>query len=118
MRLAEIFERVIGGNAPLEFSAFDGSHAGDPSAPVRVDVRSPIALSHLASAPGELGLARAYVSGSLDIHGDMYTALASMATMTLEGIPPRTQAELLARLGGYRLWWPVRRPDAESRLHG
>jgi cyclopropane-fatty-acyl-phospholipid synthase len=118
MRLAEIFERVIGRDAPLEFRAFDGSRAGDPDAPVRVEVRSPIALSYLASAPGELGLARAYVSGTIDIHGDMYTALASMSAATLDGIPPRTQAEILARLGMYRLWWPARRPDAESRLRG
>ena len=118
MRLAEIFERVIGRDAPIEFRAFDGSRAGDLDAPVRVEVRSPIALSHLASAPGELGLARAYVSGTLDIHGDVYTALASMSAATLESVPPRTQAEILARLGAYRLWWPAPRPDAESRLRG
>jgi cyclopropane-fatty-acyl-phospholipid synthase len=118
MRLAEIFERVIGRDAPLEFHAFDGSRAGDPDAPVRVVVRSPVAMSHLASAPGELGLARAYVSGTLDIDGDMYTALASMSSATLEGIPPAMGAELIAKLGAYRLWWPVRRPAAESRLHG
>jgi cyclopropane-fatty-acyl-phospholipid synthase len=118
MRLAEIFERVIGRDAPLEFRAFDGSRAGDADAPVRVEVRSPIALSHLASAPGELGLARAYVSGTLDIEGDMYTALASMSAMTLEGVPPRMRAELVALLGAYRLWWPTRRPAAESRLRG
>jgi cyclopropane-fatty-acyl-phospholipid synthase len=118
MRLAEIFERVIGRDAPIEFRAFDGSRAGDLDAPVRVEVRSPIALSHLASAPGELGLARAYVSGTLDIHGDVYTALASMSAATLDSVPPRTQAEILARLGAYRLWWPAPRPEAESRLRG
>jgi len=81
MRLAEIFESVIGRDAPLEFRAFDGSRAGDPEAPVRIEVRSPLAMSYLASAPGELGLARAYVSGTLDIDGDMYTALASMSAV-------------------------------------
>src|ERR1044072_741777 len=110
MRLAEIFERVIGRDAPIEFRAFDGSRAGDLDAPVRVEVRSPIALSHLASAPGELGLARAYVRGTLDIHGDVYPALASMSAATLESVPPRPQAEILARLGAYRLWWPASAP--------
>ena len=33
-------------------------------------------MSYLAQAPGALGLARAYVSGHLDVDGDMYTALA------------------------------------------
>ncbi|HEV3363436.1 MAG TPA: class I SAM-dependent methyltransferase, partial [Acidimicrobiia bacterium] len=118
MKLAEIFERAVGHDAPLEFEAFDGSRAGDPDAPAKVVVRSPLAMSHLASAPGELGLARAYVSGTLDIDGDMYTALANMSVATLEGIPAKVRLEMAARLGVYRLWWPTRRPAAESRLHG
>jgi cyclopropane-fatty-acyl-phospholipid synthase len=118
MQLAEIFERAIGRDAPLEFRVFDGSRAGDPDAPVQIRVRSPLAMSYLASAPGELGLARAYVSGTLDIDGDMYTALASMSAATIDGVPARLRAEMALRLGGYRLWWPVRRPDSESRLRG
>jgi cyclopropane-fatty-acyl-phospholipid synthase len=118
MRLAEIIERAVGRNAPLEFTAYDGSRAGDPNAPVRIEVKSPLALSHIASAPGELGLARAYVSGALDIHGDMYTALQNMAALELGSVPPKAQAELLLRLGWSRLWWPVPHPAAESRLRG
>ncbi|MFI7675392.1 class I SAM-dependent methyltransferase [Actinophytocola sp. NPDC049390] len=118
MRLAEIIERAVGRDAPLEFTAYDGSRAGDRSAPVRIEVKSPLALSHIASAPGELGLARAYVSGALDIHGDMYTALQNMAALELGSVPPKVRAELLVRLGWSRLWWPVPHPAAESRLHG
>lgn len=118
MQLAEIFERAIGRDAPLEFRAFDGSRAGDPDAPVRVVVRSPLAMSHLGSAPGELGLARAYVSGTLDLDGDVYTALASMSASTLEGVSMRARLDMALRLGAYRLWWPTRRPAAESRLRG
>lgn len=118
MRLAEIFERAVGADAPLEFRAYDGSTAGDPDAPVRVEVKSPLALSYVASAPGELGLARAYVTGSLDIVGDMHTALASMAASTLDTIPAAVRAEVALRLGMSRLWWPVGRPSAESRLRG
>ena len=40
-----------------------------------MEVKSPYAVAYLAQAPGELGLARAYVSGHIDVHGDMYTAL-------------------------------------------
>jgi len=109
MQLAEIFERAIGRDAPLEFRVFDGSRAGEEDAPVQIRVRSPLAMSYLASAPGELGLARAYVSGTLDIDGDMYTALASMSAATIDGVPARLRAEMALRLGGYRLWWPVRR---------
>jgi cyclopropane-fatty-acyl-phospholipid synthase len=118
MRLAEIIERAVGRDAPLEFTGYDGSRSGDRDAPVRIDIKSPLAMSHLASAPGELGLARAYISGSLDIVGDMYTALASMAASTLETIPAKVRAEMALRLGASRLWWPVRRPAVESRLRG
>jgi cyclopropane-fatty-acyl-phospholipid synthase len=119
MRLAEIIESAVGRSAPLEFTAYDGSRTGDRDAPVRIDLRSPLALSHLASAPGELGLARAYVSGSLDIHGDMYTALASMAESTVvEHISPKVFAQVALRLGLSRLWWPVPKPNAEARVHG
>jgi cyclopropane-fatty-acyl-phospholipid synthase len=118
MRIAEIIERAVGRDAPLEFTGYDGSRSGDRDAPVRIDIKSPLAMSHLASAPGELGLARAYISGTLDIVGDMYTALASMAASTLETIPAKVRAEMALRLGASRLWWPVRRPAVESRLRG
>ena len=44
----------------------------------RSSVKSPYAISYLAHAPGPIGLARAYVTGHLDIKGDMYTALSRM----------------------------------------
>ena len=78
MRLAEVFERVVGRDAHVEFLAYDGSRAGPAGADVTVNVRSPYAISYLAHAPGALGLARAYVAGYLDVSGDMYTALNRM----------------------------------------
>src|SRR5881398_1672362 len=78
MALADVFEAIAGPDAPVAVRAYDGSSAGAPDAPVRVTVRSPVAVSYLAQAPGALGLARAYVSGHLDVDGDMYTALARM----------------------------------------
>ena len=80
MALADVFEAIAGPEAPVEFRAYDGSSAGMPGAPVRITVRSPVAVSYLAQAPGALGLARAYVSGHLDVDGDMYTALARMTS--------------------------------------
>src|SRR6516162_2942706 len=79
MALAEVFEKVAGPDAPVEFRAYDGSTSGSAGAPVRITVRSPVAVSYLAQAPGSLGLARAYVSGHIDVDGDMYTVLARIA---------------------------------------
>ena len=78
MALAEVFEAFAGPDAPVEFTAYDGSHAGLAGAPVKITVRSPVAVAYLAQAPGALGLARAYVAGQLDVQGDMYEALSRM----------------------------------------
>lgn len=78
MRLAEVFEQVMGRDAGVEFVAYDDSRAGPSGADITVKVKSPYAISYLAHAPGAIGLARAYVSGHLDVVGDMYTALSRM----------------------------------------
>ena len=87
MGLADVVTQMVGPDVPIEFTAYDGSKSGAVGAPVRLEIRSPLALSHLASAPGELGLARAYVSGALDVVGDVYTALASLPELTFAEIP-------------------------------
>jgi cyclopropane-fatty-acyl-phospholipid synthase len=115
MGLADVVTRLVGPDVPIEFTAYDGSRSGAADAPVRLIVRSPLALSHLASAPGELGLARAYVSGALDVDGDVYTALASLPELTLAGIPADVRSQLVLRLIAARLWWPVRPPEQERR---
>jgi len=58
--------------------AYDGSSAGPDDADVVVRLQSPKALSHLLSAPGELGMARAYVSGEMDVDALRNRALAHM----------------------------------------
>jgi cyclopropane-fatty-acyl-phospholipid synthase len=78
MQLAEVFERVVGRDAQVEFLAYDDSRAGPAGADITVNVRSPYAISYLVQAPGAIGLARAYVAGYLDITGDMHTALSRM----------------------------------------
>jgi cyclopropane-fatty-acyl-phospholipid synthase len=115
MPLAEVFAKVIGQDTSVEFTAYDGSKAGPPGAAVRLDVRSPLALSYLASAPGELGLARAFVSGALDVVGDMYTALATLPDITLNSVPADVRRAGLLRLIAARLWWPVHPPAQEHR---
>ncbi|HET9143834.1 class I SAM-dependent methyltransferase [Actinophytocola sp.] len=109
---------MIGLDAPIELVAYDGSRAGKPDAPVRLDLRSPLALSYLASAPGELGMARAYISGTLDVTGDMYTMLASFADLEFDQGRSGLGLDLMVRLAAARLWWPARRPPEEARLQG
>jgi cyclopropane-fatty-acyl-phospholipid synthase len=59
---------------PVRLRAWDDSEAGPADAPTVV-LRSPLALRRALWAPGELGLARAYVSGDLDFEGDLTEGL-------------------------------------------
>jgi cyclopropane-fatty-acyl-phospholipid synthase len=114
MALAEVFERVAGPDAPVEFQAFDGSTAGASGAPVRIIIKTRSAVAYLAQAPGALGLARAYVSGHLDVDGDMYAALARMASAQRLEWTKAEQLRLLGDLGGPRLLWPRMEPPPQE----
>jgi cyclopropane-fatty-acyl-phospholipid synthase len=103
MALAQVFERIMGSESPVEFAAYDGSHAGTPGAPVKLTVRSPVAVAYLAQAPGALGLARAYVSGHLDVDGDMYEALVRMSKAQNLNLSAAGKLSLLQELGGPKL---------------
>ena len=116
MALAEVFERVAGPGAPVEFQAYDGSRAGEPGSTVKVVVRSPVAVSYLAQAPGALGLARAYVAGHIDVEGDMYTALVRMSKAQLNTMDLAERLRLLRQLGGMKILFPrVPPPPQEVR---
>jgi cyclopropane-fatty-acyl-phospholipid synthase len=118
MALAEVFEAIAGPEAPVEFRAYDGSSAGMPGAPVRITVRSPVAVSYLAQAPGSLGLARAYVSGHLDVDGDMHTALARMTSVQATSLDIPERLRLLSALGGPKVLWPrIPPPPQEVRVN-
>ncbi|MGH3155924.1 MAG: class I SAM-dependent methyltransferase [Streptosporangiaceae bacterium] len=118
MMLAEIFEQFAGPDAPVEFRAYDGSSAGAPDAPVRITVRSPVAVSYLAQAPGALGLARAYVSGHLDVEGDMYTALARLTNVQATSFTNSERLRLLKSLGGPKVLYPrIPPPPQEVRVN-
>src|SRR5689334_24723518 len=68
--LSALSEGVLGGPLPVRLRAWDGSEAGPEGTPTVV-VRSPQALRRLLWHPGELGLAQAYVTGDLDVAGDL-----------------------------------------------
>ncbi|MEU8949434.1 cyclopropane-fatty-acyl-phospholipid synthase family protein [Streptomyces sp. NPDC048489] len=73
-RLKSLVEQLLGAPLPVRVRAWDGSEAGPPGAPALV-VRNRRALRRLLWKPGEVGLARAWVSGDLGVEGDLYTAL-------------------------------------------
>ncbi len=72
--LADLLKTQAGLDLPVRLRAWDGSEAGPHDGPVLV-VRSPRALQRILWRPGELGLARAYISGDLDVEGDLTEGL-------------------------------------------
>ncbi len=104
MPLAEVFERFAGPGAEVEFVAYDGSRAGSPGTPgITVTIKDKVAVSYLAQAPGALGLARAFVSGHMDIDGDMYTALVRLVKAQRLDMSASEKLSLLRQLGGPKL---------------
>ncbi|ROQ68482.1 cyclopropane-fatty-acyl-phospholipid synthase [Streptomyces sp. 840.1] len=78
LRLTALAQELLGEPLPVRIRAWDGSESGPPEAPALV-IRSRRALRRLLWKPGELGLARAWVAGELDIEGDLYEALDLVA---------------------------------------
>jgi cyclopropane-fatty-acyl-phospholipid synthase len=115
---ADAMARVLAhSTSQVAVKVFDGSRAGPSDAPVTIDIRSPRALSYLATSKGQLGLARAYVAGDLEVEGDLYTALSTLAQQDFD-IPLREQISLLRDLGGIRLLRRPPKPPQEVRLKG
>ncbi|MGW7572634.1 class I SAM-dependent methyltransferase [Streptomyces sp. NPDC054765] len=82
-RLTKLAEEVLGTPLPVRIRAWDRSESGPPGAPVLV-IRHRRALRRLLFKPGELGLARAWVAGDIDIDGDLYAALDLLAGLIWE----------------------------------
>ncbi|GAA2797675.1 SAM-dependent methyltransferase [Streptomyces showdoensis] len=77
-RLTALAEELLGVPLPVRLRAWDGSEAGPANGPVLI-IRDRRALRRLLWKPGELGLARAWVAGEIDVEGDLYTVLDRLA---------------------------------------
>lgn len=64
--LKPLTESILGPAPPVRFELWDQSVLGPDDAAVTLQVRSPDAIRRILWAPGELGIARAYVCGDLD----------------------------------------------------
>ncbi|MEP6563287.1 MAG: SAM-dependent methyltransferase, partial [Nakamurella sp.] len=65
LTVADIAEAASEGPLPFRLIAFDGSQAGPQGAP-GFQLNNRRALTYAITAPGDLGLVRAYVSGDID----------------------------------------------------
>jgi cyclopropane-fatty-acyl-phospholipid synthase len=110
MRLADVYRMLVDERSPVAFTAYDGSRAGPEDAVAVIEVRHPDAVAYAVTAPGELGLARAYVSGALEVHGDFHAALHGVLAH-VRPLPWRRRLEVLRSLGSRALRRPPVPPE-------
>jgi cyclopropane-fatty-acyl-phospholipid synthase len=110
---------------PLTVRFWDGSElrapAGMGSPAATVVVRDPAALVHLLRAPSQLGLARAWVDGSLEVEGDLETVLwarTAFAGFHLSSADLARLARAAVHAVGTGLLRPPPVPSIEARLRG
>lgn len=121
MQVAELISDVLGQDVPIRVVAYDGSKAGPDHSDVALKILTPRALARLATAPGTLGLARAYVTGEIEVDGDVYDVLNGMADLTLHDLTRKEQLHLARKL--FPVWLRHRQPVPEleyrppGRLH-
>lgn len=115
--LATLLEEVAGGDLPVAIEAYDGSRAGPVDAPATIVVRSPDALARIVTRPGELGLARAYVAGDLDLQGDIFALFDFIESRPQLRLDPRLLLRL-ARTGGTAALRRLPPPPEEAQLSG
>ncbi|WP_151523857.1 class I SAM-dependent methyltransferase [Serinicoccus kebangsaanensis] len=129
-RLHDLLAPLAGGTVPAHLVAWDGSTAGaDPAESPTVRICSPQALRRLMWAPGELGAAQAFVTGEVEVDGDLGDALAHVRDELVRRQPrpsPAERAKAIAGLGvlakdlgllGARPAPPASQAVVKGRLH-
>ncbi|MEV0106607.1 class I SAM-dependent methyltransferase [Nocardia sp. NPDC050799] len=117
LSIAEVVETLVDGDVPIKLTAYDGSTTGPVDSEFALDIRNPRGINYLANAPGDLGLARAYISGDMDaagVHpGDPYAILAAMTDLKFKR-PSALSLVAIARSLGWERLRPVPPPPQET----
>ena len=114
MSVEAFVQDLLGSDLPVRIRAYDGSDVGPADARTTVILRSPEALARMVTAPGELGLARAYVAGALDIEGDIYGLMELRRFLPEVKLTPR-QVWALLKLVGLKNLRRIPPPPEEHR---
>jgi cyclopropane-fatty-acyl-phospholipid synthase len=119
MSISEAVETLAVGGLPVRFTAYDGSSGGVADTKIGLRLANERGLSYLLTAPGPLGMSRAYVAGDLVIEGvhpgDPYEGLLLIQDRLQFRRPKPAEAVALLRgLGISKLRPPE--PPPEERM--
>jgi cyclopropane-fatty-acyl-phospholipid synthase len=119
LSLAGIVELLSDGAFPVRFTAYDGSATGPSDSEISVHLATQRGATYVFTAPGDLGMARAYIAGDLHaagVHpGDPYIAMRVMADKLRFRRPTMAELGLITRSLGWELLRPVPPPPQEYR---
>jgi cyclopropane-fatty-acyl-phospholipid synthase len=117
MTIADVVRLVTDGRPPMSVEAFDGSRVDGLDPDLTLRLHNERGLRYLVTAPGDLGLARAYVSGDLELvgahPGDPYAGLQALAAWNFRRPAAAELPRLLSELGMRRLL-PQKPPPQEA----
>ena len=116
MTVAQAFDLLFD-NTMCRITAFDGSASG-PAEGLPIHVASDVGLNYLLTAPGTLGMARAYLTDSLVIEGvdegDPYEVLKTMEDGLCPRLPDWRGIPELARFAAAHRWQVPSLPPEET----
>ena len=81
-----VLQRMLGAPLPVRIIDWHDNEHGDPAWP-SVRLRERRALTRIVHAPGEIGLARAFVTGELDTEGDVFGVLDLVLPLVRDADP-------------------------------
>lgn len=123
--IGPVVRGFVGHSPTIAIRFWDGSVIGPPDSATSIAVHSPRALRRLLYSPNELGAARAYVAGEIDLEGDIFEGLGVRDNLSASD----QEAPLKLR---WRIWWdllraamatgvigtPLPHPPEEAHLRG
>jgi cyclopropane-fatty-acyl-phospholipid synthase len=120
MHIADLVAQILGSDGselPIRIDCYDGSSLGPADAATHVRITSSDALAYILTAPGELGFARAFVSGAIDLDGDVFDVLALRDHLPNVRLDPQAWIAVAKLAGATGLHRPPV-PAEEVHLHG
>jgi cyclopropane-fatty-acyl-phospholipid synthase len=116
--IGEAVAALMRDGLPLRLTAYDGSSAGPSDSAYGLDLLSERGLAYIMTAPGDLGLARAYAAGDLDmvgVHpGDPYPVLQLLLNHTGFRRPAPAELVTIVRSLGFGNLKPPPPPPQEA----
>ncbi|MCH8986204.1 MAG: class I SAM-dependent methyltransferase, partial [Acidobacteria bacterium] len=117
MALESFIAGLLGQDLPVRIRAYDGTDVGPRDARTTITLRSRDALIRMATASGELGFARAYIAGDIEIDGNIYDVLSLKDALPVVKLT-LGQVKALVQTVGLRNLRKIPPPPEEHRRQG